>query len=300
MKAYTPKRTPFTREVASDGAFEVYADMGAVPWPAQIGGQSGSGGTDGRTGLEQTGGLHAGEAITILGGNERGLIVYNQDWTVPIGVTHNAINDARVGGLENWARNAGERFQQHMDYLAFAALNGGDGTTYGKAYDKLSFFNDSHTDPGAEYTTTQDNAYALALTLDNFETVRVAAGGLLDDRGQPVGYDYNLLVCSLNLERVARNIVGNPQAYDTANRELNPYAGEVELVVAPGGWVDSTFWSIVAGGMSRKPINLQIRQQPELVFWDDESQGSGVRYYKWAARYAVFYGDWRLALMGNT
>jgi phage major head subunit gpT-like protein len=274
--------------------------MGAVPWPAQVGGQAGLGGTDGRIGATQVSGLHEGGPITVLGGNERAMVVYPQDWTIPVGMWHNAINDGKVAGLEEWARSAGARFEQHMDYLAFAALNGGDGTTYGKCYDKQVFYYASHVDPQAEYQTAQSNVNALALSLDNFETVRVAGSSFRDDRGQPAGIVHDLIVHAINLERTAAQICDNKEAYDTANREYNPYAGVVRRLTAPGGWFDSTAWIAVCTALPTKPINLQIRQAPTLVFWDDFSQGSGIRYYKWFARYTVFYGDWRLANMGNT
>ena len=299
-QGYKPLRAAFCRETPSDAAFETYADMGAVPWPAQVGGQAGLGGTDGRIGATQVSGLHEGGPITVLGGNERAMVVYAQDWDIPIGIFHNAINDAQVGSLEDWARSAGARFQQHMDYLAFAALNGGDGTTYGNAYDKTTFFADSHIDPQAEYQTAQDNVNALTLSLDNFETVRIAGSSFRDDRGQPAGIIHDLLVHSINLERIAAQICDNKEAYDTANREMNPYAGVVKRLVAPGGWFDTTAWVCVSGQGPQKPINLQIRQAPQLVFWDDFTQGAGIRYYKWLARYTVFYGNWRLAIMGNS
>jgi phage major head subunit gpT-like protein len=292
-------RAPFCREVGSNSAFEVYADLGAVPWPVQNGGQAAGTGTDGRTGAQQVSGLHEGGPITVLGGNERGLVVYNQDWDIAIGVYHNAINDGKVS-LESWAGRCGARFEQHMDYLAFAALNSGDGSTYGYGYDKLAFFYSSHIDPGAEYQTAQDNVYDLSLSLDNFETVRIAAGSFLDDRGKPSGMVHDLLIHSINLERTAAQIVSNPNAYDTSDQEINPYRGKVQGLTVPGGWFDSTAWVLCCSNMPEKPINLQMRQRPELVYWDDHTQGGGVRYYKWHARYVPFYGDWRLAIMGKS
>ena len=143
QKSYTPIRDAFVTPLTSDGAFEIYADMGATPWPRQNGGQTGSG-TDSRTGAPTVGGLHEGGPITILGGNERAIVAYNRDWEVPIGIWHNAINDGKVGSLEQWAMNAGARFEQHMDYLCFNALNLGEGTTIFKGYDGLSLFNDAH------------------------------------------------------------------------------------------------------------------------------------------------------------
>lgn len=299
MRAYTPLRSAFVREVNSDGAFEIYADMGAVPWPRANAGQTPGTATDGRLGTPQVGGLHEGGPITVLGGNERSLTVFNRDWDIPIGITHNAINDGNAN-LEQWAQSAGQRFEQHKDYLCFNALNTGAASTYGLGYDGLVFFSASHADPGAQYTTAQSNTNASTLSLDNFNTVFISAASYLDDRGQPSGITPDLLIYAINLRVVAGNIISNREAMDTANREVNINAGQIRGLQAPGGWLDSTAWFIVASGMVEKPINLQIRQQPQLVFWDDHTQGSGVRYYKWTARYEVFYGDWRLCTMGNT
>ena len=300
-KDYRPLRSAFVREAPSDGAFETYADMGAVPWPALVAGKQGAMGTDTRTSAPIVNQMTEGGRIIILGGNERALIVYNLDWDVPIGIWHSAINDNRVGSLDAWARGAGANFEKHMDYLCFNALNSGEATTtYGAGYDGLSFFNDSHLDPGAEYQTAQDNKFALSLSLDNFETVYVAAAKLKDDRGQPMGLNHSLLIYPPDLARTAVQITDNEDAYDTANRELNPYKGKIRGLQAPGGWFDTTAWFLVDDSLPQKPIIMQVRQRPELVMWDDHTQGAGIRYYKWVARYAVAFGDWRLCVEGNS
>jgi|GEM_PF-3454609 len=298
LKAYTPLRKDFVRENTSDGAFEIYGDMGALPWPRQNGGQS-SATTDARTGAPQTGGVHEGGPITILGGNERALVAFNQDWNVPIGIWHNAIDDNRVGGIEQWAQSAGVRFEQHMDFLCFDALGQGTTNTYGNAYDAQTFFSASHADPGAEYTTAQSNTNNLALSMDNFETVRVAGAKFRDDRGQPASPNHTLLIHAVDLERTAAQITSNPTDYTTANRASNPYNGKIQSLSAPGAWLSSAQWFVVDPSMPNKPVILQIRQQPQLVYWDDHTQGNGIRYYKWVARYVVTYGDWRLAVKGN-
>lgn len=301
MKAYSPMRSAFVQEKASDGAFETYIDMGAAPWPVAGSGLPGSPGDDPRTGAVVTGGISESGPIQVMGTEERAHIIYNRDWYVAIGIYHSAINDNRAGSLETWARNAAVRFQQHMDFLAFDALNKGETTTdYGKVYDGLSLFNDSHVDRGAEYTTAQDNKYALPLTLDNFETAKIAASKYRDSRGQSVGLNHRLLIVPPELERTAAQITRNDAVYNTANREMNPYAGTTRYVVAPGGWLDSTAWYLVDDSMPEKPVVFQMRQQPMLETWDDHTQGSGIRYFKWLARYTVAYGDWRLIVQGNT
>lgn len=276
QKTYTPVRQLIAQETTSSGKQEDYADLGAVPMPVEY-----------------------ADMVQVRGTHEVSLTITNKDWEVTIGITHNAINDNRVGNLETWARQAGRNFEKHMDKLVFLALNAGDGTTYGKCYDGLSLFNDSHYDPGAEYTTTQDNKYALTLSLDNFETVKVAAARFKDGRGEYVGYDHDLLIVPPDLERIAAQITGNEWAYDTANREINPYNGKVRMLVNP--WLDTTAWFLVASGEIVKPIIFQLRQAPKLSIWDDEKAAEGgVRFFKFHARYYVGYGDWRTAIMGNT
>lgn len=300
-KQYTPLRTPFVREVASAGAFETYADMGDPPWPVQNAGKEGAGGTDSRTGAVQVNQMNAGGPITIIGAEDRSMIIYNVDWEIAIAVEHNAIDDDRTGQLDAWARDAGTNFEKFLDFKAFDALNQGEATTaYGAAFDGLSFFNDSHVYPGAEYATGQDNRFLNSLTLDNFETAVTAAAGYRDSRGQPLGYNYNLLVVSPSNARAAAQIAMNPNNSGTANNEINPYSGQVRTIVAPGGWVDTTAWFVLDTSQTQKPLTLQIRKRPELTIWDDETQGSGIRYFKWHMRGALSYGPWSLAIQGNS
>jgi phage major head subunit gpT-like protein len=301
MQGYTPRRTQFCRTVPSTGSFEQYGDLGALPWPARISGQGGPGGTDARTGSAVVSGNLTGGSITVLGTNERKLIVFNDGWNIPVGITHDAINDGALADLESWARSAGNRFEQHKDFLAFDALNSGEATTnYGACYDTLSFFNDSHVDPGAEYVTVQDNKLATGLSYANFKAARIAAGKFKDNRGQPAGYIHDLLIVALDLEEEAAQLTLNPERYDVADRSINPYRGSIKPLVAPGGWLDSTAWYLAVSGLDAKPVNLQERLAPQLYFWDDHTQGGGVRYYKWYARYTPFYGDWRLCIQGQT
>lgn len=275
MKTYVPMRSAIAMETQSSGKSEDYADLGTVPMPVET-----------------------VDMPSVRGTHEVSLTVTNKDWDITIGITHNAINDNRVGNLDAWARQAGRNFERHKDKICFLALNAGDGSTYGLCYDGLSFFDNSHVDQGAEYTTVQDNKFALTLNLDNFETVHVAAQQFRDGRGEYVGYDYDLLIVSPTLKRVASQIADNEWAYDTANRERNPYRGTKAMVIP---WLDSTAWFNVASQEEVKPIIFQNRQAPQLTVWDDEMAAEGgVRYYKWHARYYVGYGDWRTAAMGNS
>jgi hypothetical protein len=302
QSAYTPLRKPFCGVKPSDGAAEDYAGMGASPWPVQNSGKAGNGGTDGRTGVPVNGGMNSGRQITIVGAEEQGLRIYNLDFEIAFGITHNAINDDKTGELLEWANAAGSNFEKHKDYMAFNALNNGELTTVlGPGYDGLSLFNDAHIDPGALYQTAQDNKYALVLTGPNFNTVKIAASKFMDSRGQPLGLTHSLLIHPPDLAVEAAQITTNPQDYSTANRAINPNAGKTSSLEAPGAWLDSTAWFIVDPSEPIKPLYIQDRQAPQLAIWDvNEAGDGGVRYYKWHARYNIMPGDWRKVIEGNS
>lgn len=232
---------------------------------------------------------------------EKKLTITPKDWDITVFISYNAVKDDQTGELDRKVRSAGENFQLHISNQAFKALNDGEASTnFGACYDTLPFFDNSHVDPGASYSSVQDNKYALALSLDNFETVRVAARKFRQDQGEFVDYNYDLLVVSPELERIASNICMNPQAYDTANRENNPYNGSVKYIVSPK--LDSTAWILAASNMSIKPLIVAMREMPNLqsAWFDPEAADGGRYYFKFYARYNHFYGDWRTAIMGNT
>lgn len=231
---------------------------------------------------------------------EKTLTVTPTDWEIIVWISQNAIDDDQTGSLERKVRSAGNNFQKHLNKRVFTVLNAGDSTTYGLCYDGQDFFDSDHVDKGAHYTTNQDNENVLTLSLDNFETVKVASDAFVDDQGEYTNYNYDLLVCSPSLERVAAQICGNEWAYDTANREVNPYSGKISYLTTP--YFDSTAWHLVASSEPIKPIIVAMRKQPSLMdAWFDPLQPDGGRhYFKFFARYEMYYGDWRLVNQGNT
>ena len=231
---------------------------------------------------------------------ERVLQVTPRDWSTVVKVSYNALADDQTGTLDRRVRSAGERFQQHMNNLVFKALDAGDAATYGLCYDGNEFFDNAHVDKGAAYTTGQDNVSALALSLDNFATVFNASALFRDDQGEFVEHNYDLLVVPPALRQIAAQIAENQEAYDTGNRERNPFSGVVRYLVSPQ--MNTTAWVLAASGESFKPLYLAMREQPNLqdAWFDPRGADGGSYNFKFYARYNVVYGDWRLAHMGNT
>ena len=231
---------------------------------------------------------------------EKFATVTPKDWYLTLHISENALQDDQTGTLERQFRNIMPAFQRHINDLVFTWLNAGDGTTYGTSVDGLSLFNNSHKWKGAKNTTTQDNLYGSAISLDNFNTVWVAAQSFLDDQSNYLNFNYNLLVTSPTNNVVAANITGNTQAMDTANREINPYAGTLSYITTP--YFDTTAWVLVAASEMSKPVVVGIRKRPDLsaMWFDPQADNGGIHYFMYHARYNLVYGDWPTAIMGNS
>lgn len=232
---------------------------------------------------------------------EKTLQVSAREWQITVWISDNAVKDDQTASLESKVRSAGANFQKHLNKLVFQTLNGGDGTTYGLCYDGQEFFDSDHVDKGASYQTNQDNEYAVALSHDNFETVWVAGQNIRDDQGEFTEFNYDLLVCNPSLFVTARNITGNMEMGDTANREINPYSGLLKTPIT-SPYLDTNAWYLLASSEQHKPLIVAMREQPFLqhAWFDPTTPDGGRHYFKFYARYNVHYGDWRLALQGNT
>lgn len=238
--------------------------------------------------------------ITMQDFVEKRIAVTPDDWDITVHISKNAVKDDVTGTLDQRVRSAGERFNQHFDKLCFSALNAGDATTYGLCYDGLYLFSNSHVDKQATYTTVQDNLNGLGLTLTNFNTVWTAAMNFKDDQGEPARYNYDLLVVPPALALSAAQITANAEDATTGNRAINPFNGQIDYIVSQD--FDATAWVLVASGHVIKPVLLVMREGPHLdeTWVEPERPDGGWYMFKFAARYNVFYGDWRLAVMGNT
>lgn len=222
------------------------------------------------------------------------------DWSIILSISRNAVDDDQTASLLTKVKGAGANFQRHINKRVFQVLNGGDGTTYGTSYDGKNFFSATHADKGAAYSTAQDNAKSLTLSLDNFETVYNVAKLFVDDQGEYFDYGFDLIVAHPNSRRVAAQIIGNPDDYTTGNRANNPYSGLFTPVYSP--YMDSTAWVLIASNEEVKPLILAMREQPSLTdSWVDPMTPDGGRYYfKFHARYEVHYGLHYLAIQGKS
>jgi phage major head subunit gpT-like protein len=230
---------------------------------------------------------------------EKSKTVEPEDWYLTLHISKNAISDDQTGRLESQFKNIMPAFQRHINTRVFTYLNVGDGTTLGLSVDGLALFSDAHIWPGGKNTTGQDNKLSTNLTLDNFNAAWVAARGFKDDAGNYLNYNYDLLVTSPTNNTIAANITGNREAYDTANREINPYAG-MSYITAPE--LDTTAWYLVATSELSKPLFVAIKQRPMLndMWFDAQQHDGGIWYFQYHGRYTVDYADWPTIVQGSS
>lgn len=228
---------------------------------------------------------------------EKRMTVTTKEWTIKVGISYRAVRDDQTGDLRRKAESAGDNFQRHISQQVYATLNAGDATL---TYDGQNFFANAHVDKGAAYVTPQDNLHALALDIDNFETVLTSARRFRDDQGNFTDYQYDLLVVSPELERDAAAITGKGLFVPTTLATVNPYAGNFNYRVS--NQFDTTAWVLVNTKASIKPVIVAMREKPGLraATFDADGPDGGMYYFWFGASYNHFLGDWRLAVMGRT
>jgi phage major head subunit gpT-like protein len=230
---------------------------------------------------------------------EKKLTVTPLDWDITVGYSHNASQDDKTGDLVRKCRSAGDNFQKHLANQAFKALNDGDTTNFGLCYDGLDFFSNSHVDKGADYTSVQDNLNASALDLGNLTSFWSAAIGFKDDRGNYMGYNYDLIVCDPTMSTAAFQLTTLRGGTDDTTKG-NQFSGRMNYIVRPE--FDAGAWVLLASHETVKPIIIAMREAPNLqsAWFDPNGPDGGMFYFKFYARYNHFYSDWRLAIMGDT
>ena len=231
---------------------------------------------------------------------EKGKTVTAKDFNLTLTISGNAILRDQTASLLRNFQNIMPAFQRHINSYTFDVLNAGDTSTYGTGItNETEFFADAHLYKGGKNTTAQDNLNTLALSSTNFDTVWVQFSQHKDDQGNYYNLNGNLLICHPSNNKIAHNIAGNPQEQNTANNDLNPYAG-INYFTVPQ--FDTTAWVLMDETYSAKPLYVAIEKRPALqkIWFDAQQPDGGKHYFKYHGLYVVGYGDPLLAYMGKT
>ena len=138
--------------------------------------------------------------------------------------------------------------------------------------------------------TAQSNASATGITLTetNLETGRLAMRNQLDDKGQIIDVNANILLIPIALEKTAHLIIDSTMRQGTADNDMNFYKGRFEIV--PWIWLTSTTaWFLLDS--SEHELTWFWRKRP--TFKDDELFDTEYAVYKSTMRLSRGWSDWR-------
>lgn len=192
-------------------------------------------------------------------------LIRNRDWVSTVIIHENHIADDRTGVLQTLAQQLARRIFVHPEKLLIESIVAG---TSNVAYDGIAYFSD------ASGVRVIDNLLGGAGTsLANLEAdlnaALVAMARFVDDQGEPMGIQGNVIVCPVALENNFRrlvNSVGDPTVSAGVNT-FNPYQGRFTVIGNPRlDAADANDWYLFATNEPMRPFVYQLRQATENRF----------------------------------
>lgn len=200
-------------------------------------------------------------------------------------------DDKMYGGFFESAEDLGRAFRRKVEKDAASLFNNAFSTL---GYDGKALCADDH--PRSESDSTNvDNKLALALTADNLNTAWVQFQSLVDDRGELISANPDLLIVPPNLMRTAHELTRSALDPESAENAVNPYAGLQYMV-----WnrlTDTTAWFLVDSTMMRRYLKWYWRVRPE--FKGEQDFDTYIRKYAGYMRYSFGWSDFRWVI-GST
>jgi len=164
---------------------------------------------------------------------------------------------------------------------AFTGTGGGD---------SVSLCNASHP-YSPDDATTQSNAGSTALSAVAIEaTRRIAHTSIFNDRGELANVNYDMILCTVNNEEKAWEIINSKGKVDTPNNNRNFHSGRYKLAI----WdrlTDSNNWFMLDSKLAKMFLVWWDRIKPEFNYDRDfETYVAKWSVYK---RQNVDFYDWR-------
>ena len=266
------------QRIESDADQETYPGLAYAPRPRVM-----TGGRDHRT--------VPGSTFTII----------NSKFESTVDIGYELWKYGKLGAVQSMLASLGEKARMYPNRLMGDLLNAG---SVDSGHDVQIFYSNAHVDPGARYTTAQDNDFTSAAATGTAPTVlemyaalqthRAAYDGFKDGDGDPVipTEDATFVVlCSPENIQAARAVYKNDQITGPINNEMR---GVFKPVINPFSDVDAEFFTCWTSGR-RKPFIYQVAEPVMLednIGGDSEFETKDLSFGSFGY-YNVGYGDWR-------
>lgn len=194
-----------------------------------------------------------GNAITYEDPNQGYDVTYTHlTWGLGSQITQEMWEDDQYGVMKRRARELAKAKARTMEQFGADIFNngftaGGGGLASFTAGDAVALFSASH--PRTDGGTAQSNTTTNDLAEDSLEVALVTMRATLDDKGQLQMITPDTLVVPPALEKEARILLDSTGRTGSANNDINPYKGRLNLVVwdylgsAAGG--SDTAWFVL-------------------------------------------------------
>ena len=222
----------------------------------------------------------------------------HKKWALGTSVSEEMWSDDQHAVMRRKPRNLAKAKKRTLDQSGADIFNygftaGGGGQSTFTAGDALALFTASHTrtDGGA----SQSNYTTSDLAEDALETGIVTLANTLDNKGQLIGFEPNTLLIPRALEKEARILLQSQGRVGTANNDINPYQGRLNIVVwdrlgSTGSSGSDTAWFLLDS--SGHYLTWYNREDKGLV-GPEYDFDNGRAKWKVVTRYSLGFDDWR-------
>jgi hypothetical protein len=253
----------------------------------------------GISGLQQMAEVGEGEAVT----SDTVYQGYDSTYTHKkfgrkVTITEEMVDDDQYREVEKRAKGLAIAMNRTVEQSGADVLNngwtagaGGKASGFLTGGDSYALFYASH--PRTDGGTAQSNSTTSDLAEDSLETVLVAMRSTKDDRGELILVQPDTLIIPPALEKEAMILLNTQGRVGTANNDVNPYKGRLNIVVwdflgsAAGG--SDTAWFVLDKSMN--PLNWFWRKRGSLER-NVDFDTSNIEY-KLTARWSNGFSTWR-------
>lgn len=203
-------------------------------------------------------------------------------------VERQMLDDQQYEPIFTSASEMGTAFARKVEKDAASVFNNAMSASF-LGYDGDSLCDADHA-LGESNSTTTSNLGALALSKANVDTGRQAMRAFVDDQGELISVNPDILLVPPELETTGFEIVKSLQDPTNANNAANPFYNRFNLVV----WdylTDANRWFLIDSVLAKKYLKWYWRVKPE--FGAEQDFDTFQRKYRGYMRYSYGWSDWR-------
>jgi uncharacterized protein YbaR (Trm112 family) len=202
-------------------------------------------------------------------------------------ITSELMEDEQYNVINNVPRMLAESMRQTEETISASVFNLGFSSMLGA--DGVSFFNQNHPNVRGGVQSNMPGV-AADLSQATLEQAYINIHGWQDDAGLRINLMPERLMVSPSDRFVAERILGTKFAVGSAFNDINPMAGQLDLIVNPF-LTDPDAWFIITNAKAGATF---YRRRNAAISRDNEFDTENLKI-KTTARFSVGATDWRYA-----